>query len=357
MALLEYANLTIPQLVKKYVPSFENRDPLFKRMRQANKIVRSGGTQVRIRRVKGRHSDAVEINGTNIVVPLNKIETFSIMTGDWSKLIKPIILPHVDRDRLSDKAEIKRWVDQCTRAALGAHFIELLRRLYTGTASNAAYNAIGSFNGSNTSGTASGLVNGALRFQTPTAQASAAITYLNETRVEDTTYYTNNWFNQFKAHTGIGTDFLKTVEEIKITADSYAMEDDNQGISLGALSIADHVKLGEEVRTYPGGGGVSAITYTLDDIEKGRAHPTVHIAGGIHYYSNRWMTASSPATESCFLFNPTGIEYWVNANNDHRVTKITDHLETSNQDADVGYIVCEIQVAVPELLLQGATSQ
>ena len=159
--------------------------------------------------------------------------------------------------------------------------------------------------------------------------------------------------DRYVAHSGIGTDFLQTVEEIKITADSYA--EDEEGISLGVLSIANHVALGEEVRSYPGGTNAAAITYTIDDLNKGRAHPTIHVAGGIQYYSNRWM-GSHTKTGACYLLNPNGCEWWVNAGNDFRTTKFTDHLETSNQDADVGYIILEVQLAVPNLLVNGCTN-
>lgn len=354
---LEYATLTVPELVENYVPSFENRDPLFKQIRASNKRIRSGGSQVRIRRVKGRHSDAVQIDGTNITVPLTKVDTFSVMAGDWGKMIQPIILPHVDRDRLSSKAEVQRWVKETTRAALAGHFIKLYRRVYTGAGAG-PYLQIGSLNGNSTTGTTTGFANGAIRWQTPTAQAAAAITYLGETRVQDTTYFTDNWFNQWAQHGGIGTDFLEKAKLTKITGDSY-MAEDGQGIRIGLLSIPDHVAMGEELLAYPGAGGVSAISYTVDDVEKGRGHPTVHIVGGIHYWSNRFIdtTSMSPLVEPCYLLNPDGIEYWVNANNDHRTTKFTDHLETSNQDADVAFIVTEIQFAVPNLLIQGGISR
>ena len=54
--------------------------------------------------------------------------------------------------------------------------------------------------------------------------------------------------------------------------------------------------------------------------------------------------------------NPNTIEYWVNANNDFRVTKFTDHLETSNVDADVGYIILEVQLAMTNPMANGAVS-
>jgi hypothetical protein len=356
MPLLDYANLTIPDLVKKYNFSFENRDPLISRIRAKNKVIRSGGTQVRIRRVKGGHSQPVEINATNIEVPLVKIDSFGVMTADWSKMIKPIILPHLDRDRLGSKDEVKRWVDNCTKAALTSHYIAMARRLYTGAGAG-YYLALGSLNGNSVNGTVTGLANGALRFQTPANQVIAAITYLNDLRTADIVNFTDNWHNQWGQHTGFGVDFLRTVEEVKATADCYTETENDDGISIGVLSIQDFVALGEEVRTY-GGGGMSTIAYSVDDIKSGKAHPSVQMAAGIQFFPNRWMTdALTGQTDACYLLNPNGIEYWVNAGNDHRVTKITDRLETSNYDADVGFIIVEVQFAVPNLLVQGCVCQ
>ena len=101
MALLEYATLTVPDVVKKSVVSFYNRDPLLKAMQGRMQVKRSGGTNVRVVRVKSGHSDVTEINETNLSVPLAKRETLSAMTGDWAKYIKPSILPHIDSDRMS----------------------------------------------------------------------------------------------------------------------------------------------------------------------------------------------------------------------------------------------------------------
>ena len=231
---------------------------------------------------------------------------------------------------------------------------DVIRRLYIGNASTVGLAGLGTLNGTQTNGTSSGLQNGALQFATPTAQAAGAAQYLNETRVLDAIDNVDNWYNQYVAHTGIGTDFLQTAEQIKITADTFT--EDSEGISLGIMSIADQVALGAEVRSYPGGSN-GGIMYSVDDIKSGKAHPTVWMVGGVRYYSNRWMTAANVGkTGAAYLLNPNAIEYWVNANNDFRTTKFTDHLATSNQDADVGYIILESQFVVPNLLANGCTS-
>lgn len=356
MALLEYATLTVPDVVKKSVVSFYNRDPLLKALQARMQVKRSGGTNVRVVRVKSGHSDVVEINETNLSVPLAKRETLSAMTGDWAKYIKPVILPHIDRDRMSSKEEVKRFVQDESNAAMQALRNDVTRQIYLGSVSNLL--GLATLNGAKTTGTASGFANGALAWRTPANQAADALTYLNETRVNDTTNFVDNWFNQFQTGTP-GTTFLPAAEELKITADTYA--DDEEGISLGILGIADHVLLGDEVRTT----GVSSgpqLMYTVDDITSGKANPTVHIVNGVQYHANRWMTAGAVTNSAAsptavqnpvYLLNPNTVQYWVNANNDFRVTKFTDHLETSNVDADVGYIIMEIQLAVTNPMANG----
>lgn len=354
MALLEYANRTVPDVIKKSIPSFYNRDRYLAALRSRGKVKRSGGTNVRFVRVKSGHSDVVQIDGSNLSVPLNKKETLSTLTGDWGRLIKPIIIPHIDKNRMSTPEELKRHIKDNSDAAMQGLLNRVCRQIYLGNESRLT--SIGTLNGNTTGLISTGLENGALRFQTPTAQAAAGVTYLGETRVEDTTNFEDNYYNQFVAHNGIGTDFLQTAEEVKALADSFC--EDDEGISLGVTSIADHIQIGEEVRTYPGSGGVSAISYTVEDVKQGKAHPKVVMAGGIMYYSNRWMTdALVGSTDASFLLNPNGAEYWVNANEDFRVTEFNNMLKTAGQDADAAFIILEIQHGVPNLLINGCTSQ
>jgi len=359
MALLEYATLTVPDVVKKSVVSFYNRDPLLKALQSRMQVKRSGGTQVRVVRVKSGHSDVTEINATNITVPLAKRETLSAMTGDWAKYIKPIILPHVDRDRMSSKEEVKRFVQDESQAAMQSLKNDVVRQLYIGNVSTLS--GLGTLNGVKGTGTSSGFTNGALMFNTPAAQAASARTYLNETRVNDTTNFVDNWFNQYQAGATPGVDFLTKAEELKITADTYA--DDEEGISLAVLSIADHVLIGDEIRTVGSGAGPQ-LMYTVGDLTSGKSHPTVHMVNGVQYHANRWMTdagmadaAGTSLVNGVYFLNPNTIEYWINANNDFRVTKFSDHLETSNVDADVGYIILEAQFAVTNLMANGCSSE
>jgi hypothetical protein len=321
-------------------------------------VKRSGGSNVRVVRVKSGHSDVVEINETNLSVPLAKRETLSAMTGDWAKYIKPIILPHIDRDRMSSKEEVKRFVQDESNAAMQALRNDVTRQIYLGSVSNLL--GLATLNGGLSTGTSSGFANGALAWETPANQAAApAFSYLNETRVNDVTNFVDNWFNQF-AIGACGTTFLPAAEELKITADTYA--DDEEGISIGVLGIADHVLLGDEVRTTGVGTGPQ-LMYTVNDITSGKANPTVHIVNGVQYFANRWMTAGAVANtagaavgQPVYLLNPNTIEYWVNANNDFRVTKFTDHLETSNVDADVGYIIMEVQLAMTNPMANGCVA-
>ena len=136
-------------------------------------------------------------------------------------------------------------------------------------------------------------------------------------------------------------------------ADSYAQEG---GIDIALMSIGDHVDVAEEVRSYPGGAADGAIVYTPADLASGKAHQSVHIVNGVQIYGNRWMTDlgiddGATTTEHVYALNTKYVEWWVNAGNDFKVTKFFDGLETSNQDADIGYIILECQFAVPSLLV------
>lgn len=355
MALLEYATVTVPDIVKKSVLAFYNKDPLLKRMREKNNIRRQGGEKVRIIRIKSGHSDIVQIDETNMSVPLNKKETLSPMEGDWARYIKPLIIPHYDKNRMPGKAQQKEYVKKMTRAAMMSFKNDAQRRMYTGAVTK--LRGLGTFNGNIINGTSLGFERGALQFVLPNLQTTA---YLGEGRNYDQVNFVDDWYNQYVAHTGIGTDALPSIEEVKITADSYAEEED-EGISIGLLGIHDHVALSDEIRSYPG-GGAGAIQYSVADLEAGKAHPTVWQAGGIMYYSSRWVNPGGvnnmggTHTEHILLFNPSYVEWWVNANEDFTVTPFTNHLLTSNQDADIAYICCEIQACITNLMANGCVS-
>jgi hypothetical protein len=350
MALLEYANRTVPDVVQKSLVSATNTDPLLKDIRAKSKVKRSGGTHVRIIRTKSRHSDAVGIDGTNLSIPLDKLETTSAMTGDWGRIIKPIILAHPDLTRMSTNEERKQYIADMTDAAVTSLMNAILRQLYVGDA-GAPYNKISTLHGDRTGLPSSGFQNGALQFAVPASQTG---TYLNETRTADTTIFdANNWFSQYVVHGGFGSSALRSIEQMKITADTYATKG---AIGLGILSISDHVLLGDEVRAVSGSSS-QGLHYTVEDIEKNRAVPTVWVANGIRFYANRYMSAANMGhTGSCYLLNTDTTEWWVNAGYDFMPTKFTNHLEHSNQDADVAYIIAETQFAIANLMANALIS-
>lgn len=359
MGLLEFANFTVPDVVKKSIPSFYAKDPLLEALRSRNKVIRSGGTNVRVPRIKSGHSDITELNGTNLEIPLAKKETFDFAFGDWARVVKPIILPHIDRDRMQSNADKKRWVNDTTAAVMQSFHNSVSRQIYVGDV--ASLTGLGTLNGGKTGLSSSGFENGALRFQTPAAQSAAGVSYMNLTRNEDTANDEDNWYNQFKAHTGIATDYLTTAEELKITADSYA--DDNEGISIAVCSILNHVAIGDAIRTTGTGPG---LMYRPEDLDGGKAHKTVHVINGVKYFANRFITdarltaagagSSAAAPGYVYLLNPNGIQYYVNAGNDFRVTKFTDHTMHGNMDADVAFVFLEVQLAVHNPLIQACTA-
>lgn len=347
MSLLEYANLTVPDVMKKKAKAFFSKDRFLEKVRKSGGVKRQGGTRVNIHRVKSGHSDHVELSSANYEIPLVKRPTISLMYGDWARYGKPMILPHIDLNRMQSKEEKKEYIDTIVDAALTGFENAALRRLYTGAASGML--GLSTLNGStSTTGTSVGFENGALKFALPASQTG---TYLSETRTVDSTDFEDNWYNQYKAHNGIGTDFLATAAEIKLTADSFA--DMGDGISVGMCSIADLVEIDDEVRAY---GGGTAIHYTPDDLEKGKAHRVLTKAGGVEYSASRFLTASAVGvTQPVFLLNPDYAQWWVNADCDFKVTKFTDHLLHGNQDADVAFILTEVQFAITNLLVHGCT--
>tara|TARA_R100000654_G_scaffold73709_1_gene106869 strand:- start:30164 stop:31243 length:1080 start_codon:yes stop_codon:yes gene_type:complete len=356
MGLLEFANFTVPDVVKKSIPSFYSQNPLLDAMRKRNKVIRSGGTNVRVPRIKSGHSDISELNGTNLEIPLAKKETFDFIFGDWARFVKPIILPHIDRDRMQSNEDKKRWVQDTTMAVMQSFQNAVARQMYVGDVG--ALSGFGTLCGEQTSLSASGFESGALQFALPGAQSG---TYMNLSRNEDTVDDENNWYNQYAEHSGFSNTFLTTCEQLKITADSYA--EDNEGISIGLTSIANHVAIGDAVRIYGNNG--NGIMYRPEDLEQGKAQKTIHVINGVQYYNSRFMTdariqaiGGPQATDSKFVYllNPNGIQYYVNANNDFRVTKFTDHTLHGNMDADVGYVFLESQLAVHQLLIQACTS-
>lgn len=352
MGLLEFANFTVPDVVKKSIPSFYSQNPLLDAMRKRNKVIRSGGTNVRVPRIKSGHSDISELNGTNLEIPLAKKETFDFIFGDWARFVKPIILPHIDRDRMQSNEDKKRWVQDTTMAVMQSFQNSVARQMYVGDVS--ALTGFGTLNGFVTGLTASGFENGALIFDTPANQAGQS--YMNLARTVDTTNDENNWYNQFQEHTGFAGDYLTKAEEVKMTADSYAQ--DSEGISIGLTSIENHILIGDAIRTY---GTMSGLMYRPEDLERGMAQKTIHVINGVKYYNSRFITDDriDPTTPGAvpnqfvYLLNPNGIQYYVNANNDFRVTKFTDHTMHGNMDADVAYVFLESQLAVHQLLIQG----
>ncbi len=183
MGLLEFANFTVADVVKKSIPSFYSQNPLLEAMRKRNKVIRSGGTNVRVPRIKSGHSDISELNGTNLEIPLAKKETFDFIFGDWARFVKPIILPHIDRDRMQSNEDKKRWVQDTTTAVMQSFQNSVARQMFVGDVGTLS--GFGTLNGFQTGLTSSGFENGALRFQSPTAQQASGLAYMNLGRKVD----------------------------------------------------------------------------------------------------------------------------------------------------------------------------
>lgn len=365
MPLLEYAALTVPKIAPKYRQAFFMKDAFWSDiMRASGKDMLTGGTKVRFRRVISGHSEFTVIDGANLQIPVNKSDTFTYGEYDWARVGAPLVFPHIDRDRLFDAAEKKAWTAAITKACVTDKMIGISQRVVTGALrhGNPAYGAIGTLNGSAAAAAkaVSGLENGAIRFETPTAQSAGATSYLGLTRTEDTANETNNWYNQYIGHNGIEVDFLDVADELVEWANSWS--EDDERIQTALVSIRNARRISAAARTY-GGGGVSSVQYTYDDVMKGRILPAITVINGVKYIPYRPMGTSAGAdsmngpTEPALFINPKAICYKVNKGYDMRVGKIQDHLDLNGIDADVGFLVNESQCAVENLQAVGAISK
>lgn len=339
MAFTEYATVTVPTLVKKFVPTYFDSDPYFKMLRSTKQIKLVGSQKVRVRLVKDYHSEPTEISDSNITVALGRRNIFDYIEWDWPRLIAPLIWPHEDHERMtSTPGDAALWVKQTTATTLEWMFKNLRKRLYLGTADSRFYGFM-TLLGSNTSGTRTGFANGLVVFDTIANQIASGPTWLGRSRRQDTTNDFDNWYNQYKQHSGIGVDFFDAALEAKLLADSFAdTEGGGEGeIDIGILSITNHIKLGTEIRNTPSGG--AQVLYTIDNIEQGRVVPRVHVVDGVKYFSNRLFNDTTIGkTEPCYLLPSACIDFQVFNGLNFKTTKVFDGLETTNVDADIGYI-------------------
>lgn len=366
MAFLDYVNVVTPKMLGIYVKSFEYNDPLHKRIYNNNARNEITGTDLRIRRVKASGLNVTEISAANIQTPVAITDHLEVMVADWGMMAGSISFATYDLDRMGS-AEKQKYVEQVTKAVTQADMIQTAKRMYLGTPDLAPYNMLGSLNGGNTSGTKTGFTRGALMFETVATQTGGSYPYLSSNRVKTGTADENSWYNQYLAHSGIDVDFLDVEQQLKNIADSYGGADDEEGIDLALMSISDHMKLGNAVRNQPGSGGVSAVHYTVDDLEKGRTHKQVFVVNGIHHYSNRLMestigggtTATIGKDQAVYLLNSRTWESWVNKNKDFAMPGgFVDRTNTTGTLALVAVWQRQKQVPVcTELLRNACTSK
>ena len=356
---LQYLTLVLPKLTPKIVPTHLDSDPIWKAIRAGRKVNLTGGSKVRIRIVKDFSTEATEINDSNITVPLDyNANIFDYVEWDWPKFIIPCIFPHQDMERLTDAAEVKRYVAATQNANLARALKQMRNRFYHGTALGAkksAYHGLMTlFDGTTVTGSRTGFENGLISFTTPAAQALAAKTWLTRTRrIDDSGNGFDNWYNQYGQHAGIGTNFFDTALEQKTLADSFkgdgqdGADIEDAEIDMGLVSITDHIKLGRELRNTPSGG--SAVLYTVADVTAGRALPRVIVQDGIKYVSSRIFDPTKLGlTEPAYLLPSKLLEFHVRNGQDFKTTKPYNGLEVSNVDADVSFCIVQMQIAPAE---------
>ena len=366
---LDYFARAVPVVVQKAIATYYMKDPLFKALLSKRRINLQGGPQVRIPRVIGGHSSAVEISATNMRVPISGEPVLDTLSFDWGMYAQPIVIPHWNRWRANTPADFQAMLKDTTMAALSSFKRNVSKHIYFGNTTQAngvSFSRLGTLNGLTTGLASLGLENGAIRFQTPSAQAAAAVTYLGGTRSLDTgAYNANNWFNQYAAHNGVNVDFFDAVELVKMQADSFCDESEDEGITLGLCGTDTARKISRAARLYPGTGVQAQVVLTLKDLEAGKAVPRVNAAAGVVFHPVRWMdttlysysSAASLPTELAYLINPMAVSWHVNAGMDFRVGKWVNMLDANNTYADRCLVELQAQFTVDNLLKCGAVSQ
>lgn len=340
MALLEYTNLAVPKLLAKAVSTFYDHDALLSAIKAAGNMDLNGGTKIQMTLVTQRGADATQITPTNLTVPLTRIPVTELVEFNYGRLLIPIVIPHLDMNRLDDSGR-RNLVKITTEAVMTFHKMCLMLRIYSGATltNNACYAMIGTLNGFNTSGTITGLTNGAVQFVTPASQTG---TYLTKTRTRDTTWFTNNWFNQAIAFTGI-TDMVKTLKRVAQLANLYSPSDSDK-VSMIVCSTDTQHDLDDAIQ-FSGGAGVPNIIYTAAEAASGRMLAPITQVAGMKVTSSRWFldTYYTSTTNPMLLLNPKTLAYASNGGRDFKLGQFVDALKTNFTDADVAMIEAEVQ--------------
>ncbi len=351
MALLDFANMTVPKLLAKQVSTFYDHDALLSKIKAAGKMDLNGGSKIQITLVTQRGSDATQVTPTNLAVPLTRVPVTELIEFNYGRILIPVILPHLDLNRL-DQSGRRALVKITTEAVMTFHKMCLMRRIYSGETltNNPAYKMIGTLNGFKTDGTQLGLSNGAIQFATPASQTGS---YLTKTRVRDTTFYTNQWFNQGQAFTGI-TDMVKTIKNVANLCNLFSPTDSDK-VSLIVCSTDTQQDL-DNALMFSGGAGMPNIVYTAADAAAGRVLAPITQVAGIPVQSSRWFLDASYTgmVNPMLLLNPRTLQYNSNGGRDFKLGKFVNMLETNMVDADVAVCEAEVQFLNDYILGNGA---
>jgi hypothetical protein len=344
MSILEFSNRAIPDVIKKAEVSFYHKDPLFSDLRSKNKVVRSGGSEVRFVHIISGHSDIVEINGANHTVPAEKRQTLTTATGDWGWLAKPITISQYDMLRLKTPDEKSRHIKDITMAAMLGFENSIQQQLWLGNQSDCL--SVSTLNGNKTDGTSSGFGTGALEFVVPASQNGS---YLGRTRTYSATAQ-DVWYNQSVDVTP-ATDMLPKLATMKRRCDSFA---DVGQADMSVMPFATYGSFEDEVLSY---GGSAAIQYTPADIAAGKGYPPVTVVRGMRIFTNRWLDSlatESGVTHPSYLLNSDTIELWINGGMDFKFSGLKD-LSDIGQKVMFGTIDLQLQPVVRNLMCNGTT--
>lgn len=369
-SVLDYFARVTPYVIKQAIMSFYSNDPLFKHLLAGRKMKLQGGSEVRVPRIVGGHSDATEINLSNFKVDFKAESVLDYGAYDWGMYVTPLVVPHINKWRANSPADYQMLVKDTVLAATTNFRQQVQKHLYLGNtvqANGQRFTKLGTLNGTITGLGAKGLENGAIRFQSPSAQTAASVSYLGMTRNFDTgRRNTNNWINWWAQHNGVSVDFFEAVEKVKSYIGAFSEDDDaGTGVTIGLCGTNTWNKISRAARIYPGTGTQAQVVLSLKELASGKGVPRITQAAGVTFYPVRWMdtdlygfaAAASLPTEACYLIDPQAIGWYINQNMDFAMSPWRNMKETQGLYADVAMIELQAQLVVENILRVGAVSR
>ena len=364
-AILAYHARTTPLVIKQAFKSAVMANPIYEKMYNAGKMKALTGTNVQVPFINARHSNASEISaGTNWQANGRWAPITSTMSFDWGQYAQPLVLPQENEWRVQDASDWKAIVGDVTSTTVALMMRDIFNHILLGEVAAGSsrinqFSRIGTLNGNMSGLSSAGLTSGALQFAAPAAQTG---TYMNRTRTVDTLDAINNWYNQYAEHSGIGADFFKKVEQIRLLSQFFsepggAGKAKNTGITTGMVPLSMLTSISEALRTLPG-TGTPQLMVTLSELEAGKGVPGVYAAGGVTFVGDflwdLWGAHAGldPADEPVILLDPSAMGFYIQKGHDFSVGPLTD-MSRFGQFVYMAYAFLALQFVVHNPMAMG----